>query len=511
MAHLLVRGKYLLNPAAPGEVTQVLEDAAVAVEGATIAAVGDYSTLKHRYPTYRELGSLEQLIIPGLVNAHHHGWGLSSVQQGSLDDALEPYIYDLGMLKSPTNVYLDTVYGNMKLLESGVTTVLHSHYSRTANYEDEVQSTLRAYETSGQRVTLALEVINQHPFAYDDDWFMGHLAKEVRQQVEAVLAARPTMTREAYLNLVERYYREHHQEGAARVNIVYGPINAVWTTPDILEAVGEQVQRGRGLHIHVVETPYQSEYFFKHYGKSNVAWMHELGLLGEQTSFAHAVWTTRADLELMATTGVTVCHNASSNLRFRSGVAPVAFMQAQGVNIGIGIDGSGLNDDDDLIQEMRLVSKLHRPPRLTTPALNSHDIFRMATLGGARATLREPFIGKLEPGRAADIVLVNLHTMTTPYLSPNIHLADAFVYRAKAADVDTVIIDGEVVMEQRHHLRLNKEEIVEQLREAAAQPPTAADRERAALFRGCRPVCVEFLNQYLDQEWQPHYRVNRCG
>lgn len=164
------------------------------------------------------------------------------------------------------------------------------------------------------------------------------------------------------------------------------------------------------------------------------------------------------------------------------------------------MDGSGLNDDDDMIQEMRLASKLHRLLRLTTPCLNSHDILRMATIGGARAALRDAYIGKLEPGRAADVVLVNLHTMMSPYLSPGIHLADAFVYRARATNVDTVIINGEVVMEHRQHLRFNKEDVLAQLREAAAQPPTAQDRERAELYRQCRPVCVEFLNQYLDQE-----------
>jgi len=261
----------------------------------------------------------------------------------------------------------------------------------------------------------------------------------------------------------------------------------------------------------VVETPYQAHYFFKNYGKSNVAWMHELHLLGSQTSFAHAVWTTRSDLELMADTAVTVCHNASSNLRLRSGIAPVAFMKEQGVNVGIGIDGAGLNDDDDMIQELRLVSKLHRLPRLTSPWVSSHDVIRMATTGGARGALREEYIGKLEPGRAADMVLVNLHTMTTPYLSAELNLADAFVYRAKGTDVNTVIIDGEVVMEDHKHLRFNKDEVLEQLHEAALQPPTAKDRERAEMYRQCRPICVEFLNQYLDQEFEPQYQLNRIS
>jgi len=215
--------------------------------------------------------------------------------------------------------------------------------------------------------------------------------------------------------------------------------------------------------------------------------------------------------ELLAETGVTVCHNASSNLRLRSGIAPVAFMHERGVNIGVGTDGGTLNDDDDMVQELRLVSKLHRLPRPTSPWVSPHDVIRMATLNGARATLRTDAIGKLEPGRAADIILVNLQTMTQPYLAPDIHMADAFVYRAKGTDVETVIIDGELVMENRTHLRFNKADLLEQLREAAAQPPTAQDLQRADLFRQCRPVCVEFLNQYLDREVDPQYVLNRMA
>ena len=509
MNQLLVRGKYLLNPAPPGEKTEVLPDAAVAVTGTRIAAVGSYTVLKRHYPDHREVGSNEHLIMPGLVDVHHHGWGLSAVQQGALDDTLEPWIYDLVMLKSPANVYVDTLYGNMKLLESGVTTVLHSHFCRTENYEDEVNATLKAYETSGQRVALALEVMNQHPFAYDDDWFLQQLSADLRKQVAAALNARPPISRDMYMKLVEKYYAERDGEGAAKVKILYGPINSVWTTPDILEAIGEQVQKGRGLHIHVVETPYQAEYFFKNYGKSNVAWLHAMHLLGPRTSFAHAVWTTQDDVALMAETGVTVCHNASSNLRLRSGIAPVAFMKERGVNIGIGTDGGTLNDDDDMVQELRLVSKLHRLPRPPSPWVSPHDVIRMATLNGAQAALQKDSIGKLEPGRAADIILVNLRTMTQPYLAPDIHMADVFVYRAKGTDVETVIIDGELVMENRKHLRFNKEDVLEQLRAAASQPPTAQDLQRADLFRQCRPVCVEFLNQYMDREMAPQYVLNR--
>src|SRR5262249_42004683 len=155
------------------------------------------------------------------------------------------------------------------------------------------------------------------------------------------------------------------------------------------------------------------------YGTSTVEHLDELGILGPDVSLGHAVWLNDRDMEICAATGTSVCHNASSNLRLRVGILPAARMLEQGVNVSIGMDGTTLNDDDDMLQELRLVAKLHRVPRGLehTPCPTSVDVLRMATVNGARSVTMESQIGKLEPGRKADVVLIE-DAFARPYLAP---------------------------------------------------------------------------------------------
>ena len=136
--------------------------------------------------------------------------------------------------------------------------------------------------------------------------------------------------------------------------------------------------------MHCLESPYQREFGFASYGKSTVEHLHELGMLGPDVSLGHAVWLKDRDMEICAETGTSVCHNASSNLRLRVGILPAARMLEKGVNVSIGMDGTTLNDDEDMLQELRLVSKLHRAPRGLeyTACPTPFDVLTMGTVNG---------------------------------------------------------------------------------------------------------------------------------
>ena len=142
-------------------------------------------------------------------------------------------------------------------------------------------------------------------------------------------------------------------------------------------------------------------------------------MLGPDVSLGHAVWLKDRDMEICAETGTSVCHNASSNLRLRVGILPAARMLEKGVNVSIGMDGTTLNDDEDMLQELRLVSKLHRAPRGLeyTACPTPFDVLTMGTVNGARSVTMESEIGKLEPGRKADVVLID-DAFARPYLDP---------------------------------------------------------------------------------------------
>ncbi|MDA1096708.1 MAG: amidohydrolase family protein, partial [Chloroflexi bacterium] len=138
-------------------------------------------------------------------------------------------------------------------------------------------------------------------------------------------------------------------------------------------------------------------------------------------------------------------HNPSSNLRLRSGIAPVLEMLRRGVHVAQGTDSTGINDDDDMLQEMALTMRLHRPPGLEELPISPHQVMHMATLGGARITMFEDSIGALEPGRKADMVLLDWDRVAAPYLDADLDPVEALIARGRARDVQTVIIGGQVV------------------------------------------------------------------
>ena len=160
--------------------------------------------------------------------------------------------------------------------------------------------------------------------------------------------------------------------------------------------------------MHLLETFYQKEYALRTFGKSAVAHLEELQFLGEDVSIAHAVWLTEADIRIVAESGTQVCHNASSNLKLQSGIAPVQPLLAQGATVALGTDSMALNDDDDLFQDMRLVTQLHRNSGIDSTVPTADQVLTMATVNGAKATGFEGEVGRLMPGYRADMVLLRL-------------------------------------------------------------------------------------------------------
>lgn len=164
--------------------------------------------------------------------------------------------------------------------------------------------------------------------------------------------------------------------------------------------------------MHLLETAYQKDYARRRGGGSAVEHIDRFGLLGPLMTLGHGVWLNESDIHRLAETGICICHNCSSNFRLSSGVAALNAFEANGINTAIGIDEAGINDDRDMLQEMRMVLRAHRIPGMEaddvpTPA----QVFRMATSGGAKTTAFGDTIGALEPGRGADLVLIDLYPL----------------------------------------------------------------------------------------------------
>ena len=513
MASSLIRGKHLLSPASSGDTT-VLYDAAVYQEDGVIKDVGPYQSLKEQYRPDAELGGLNYAIIPGLVNSHHHGRGVTTLQMGTCDDCLEMWIL-AGWGRRPYDHYLMTLYTAINMMESGTTTVMYNHpQTATATLKEDVGAVLRGFRDAGMRVAFSSYFRNQNRVVYGDDReFLSGLPADLAEGVSRHLAV-SDMTDDEYFSFFAEVHRQYHADPSGKVRVLLSPSNVQWNSDEFLQRAKEQAARYRtGIHMHLVESSYQKDYGVRTWGKTPVEHLQDLEFLGPELSCAHAVWLTDRDIEILAGAGATVCHNASSNLRLKNGIAPVNPMLAGGVNVAMGTDSTGINDDDDLLQEMRLVSKLHRQPGIGAPAITAEQVLAMATANAAAPTGFGGEIGVLEPGRRADMVLIRLDGLESPYLEPDTPSLDVVLGRAKTRDIAAIIIDGEVLLQDGAHRRVNKEDVGRELREQLSRPLDSGTLETRRMAARLSPYVEEFYRSRSTENGAPavgtpHYVFN---
>ena len=510
MSSSLVRGKYVICRAGTDAYSStVITDGAIFQQDGVIKDVGPYDDLKSQHECEEEIGGRNYIIIPGLVNAHHHGGSGTGFQMWGCDGSLEGGIFG-GWGLRPFDHYLVTLYTALQMIESGTTTVMYNHaQTPVSGLKDDVDEILRAFNDSGMRTAFSIYFRDQNRIVYDDDQrFLATLPSDLAGSVKQDLAA-SNLAADDYFKLFESIHRQYGSDPSGRVRVLLSPANVQWASDGFLLRTKEYAAKYKtGIHIHLVENFYQKEYGLRTWGKTPIAHLNDLEFLGPELSCAHAVWLTDEDLELLAQAGATVCHNASSNLRLKSGIAPVNAMLARGVNVAVGTDSVAINDDDDMLQEMRLVSKLHRQPGIDAPAVSSHQVLQMATINAAAPTFFHDQIGALEKGRRADIVLLNMASIQEPYLDPGIHIVDALLYRGKAQHVDTVIIDGEVVLRDGVFTRISKEDVVKELRDRFSQPLEPSVTETRRMVQQLIPYVKEFYNTWQPADSPPHYVYN---
>jgi len=250
-----------------------------------------------------------------------------------------------------------------------------------------------------------------------------------------------------------------------RIGVWFGPRSLGACSKPLYEKIAEEAaKRKAGVTMHLCEVQEDVAYARRNFKKSPVAFADQVGLLGPRTVLAHAVWLTGRDIATLSKTRTSISHCPWSNTKLASGIARVPEMLKKGVNVALGCDGGPSNNAYDMIREMKLAACIHKV-RLRDPmTMAAETVLEMATVGGARAIGMQDKLGALEPGKLADIVLVNLDSV---HMVPNNNYISDLVYAGSGADVDTVIIDGKIVMEQRTVKTLDEQEIVEQARERA--------------------------------------------
>src|ERR1700757_3605920 len=431
-----------------------ITDGAVLQEDGAIVEVGTYRDLSRRHPNIAVIGSGNEVLLPGFVNGHHH-IGLTPVQLGSPDMPLELW-FVTRLVARRIDLYLDTLYSAFEMIASGITTVQHLHGWLPGGLEAVeagAGDVIRAYQDIGMRVSYSFAFRDQNRLVYHDDKeFTASLPAELQPALQRHFA-RFGLNLADYGALFEQVRAKHH--GKERVKIQLAPANLHWCSDAALEMLADLSARYQApMHMHLVETAYQKEYARRRGGGTALDYIDRFGFLGPRLTLGHGVWLNEADLDRIAATGTHICHNCSSNFRLRSGLAPLNFFEKRGINTAIGLDEAGINDDRDILQEMRMVLRAHRVPGMEDEDVPSTgQVLRMATVGGAATTPYGSDTAPLAVGKAADLVLLYWDKLAYPYLDPETSVLDAVLQRAKTDGVDLVMVAGEMIYEGGHFTR----------------------------------------------------------
>jgi len=432
---------------------EVIENGALVVDGRRLSYVGLASKAPSG-PFDRVIDGSCLIALPGLVNAHCHS--PANLFRGLFSGSpLEIWrIYWRAALRPMTgeDFYASALLGAMEMLKTGATTVLDHFFGNQACRFMGAGEAIRAMRDIGLRHVVALTLSDR---SFEETAPLGETSADLSPEIQRMSQSEARESR-AWLEECEAFIAEYHEP--ERLTICCpGPSAVQRCTDELLRGAAEISRRERlPLHIHLAETKSQKVMGQKLYGASLLQHLESIGVLGPNLSLAHAIWIEKEDVGLFVKSGATAVHNPASNLRLGSGLAPVPQLLAAGAHVALGTDGAASNDGQNMFDAVRLATLIHAPglvdfKKWVTPAL----ALRMATREGARAFGLQA--GMLAPGKLADLVLLR---SDTPAFTPLNNVLHQLALCENGCSVDTVIVDGEVVVESGRLTKMSEEEVL---------------------------------------------------
>jgi 5-methylthioadenosine/S-adenosylhomocysteine deaminase len=411
---------------------RVIDDGTVVIIGDSIAAVGPSAEIAAEYQALHVINAKGKLVLPGFINGHTHV--PMTLFRGLHDDVtLDEWLHKYIFPAEAKNVNEEFVRWGTRLaaaeqIRSGVTTFADMYY-----FEDAVAEETKA---AGMRGVLG------------ETW-IDFPAPDNKNEAET----------SAYTG---RFLKRW--QGDPLIHAAAAPHSIYTCSRKTLEDASRLARKYKApILIHVAEMKKERDDSEKQNAASPVGYLDRIGVLGNDVIAAHCIFVDEADRRILADRHVGCVHNPSSNMMLASGVAPVLDMRAAGVAVGLGTDGpAGSNNDLDLMEEMDLAAKLAKITKMDPRALNARAVVEMSTIEGAKALHMESEIGSLEKGKKADLIVIGLDR---PNAVPMYDVYAQLAYSLKASDVETVVIGGRLVMQERRVLTVNEEQAIARARE----------------------------------------------
>ena len=401
------------------EENRVIEKSNIYIEDGMITHMGDEIVGLEVEDT---IDGSNMAALPGLVNAHTH-MGMSLLRNYADDLPLHQWltekIWPVEANLNGEDIYWGSLLSMAEMIQTGTTTFCDMYF-----FMEEVG---KGAQESGIRAMLTRGIVEDRN---DPD---------------------------RKLNESRDLFNRYHRTSNDRIRVMIAPHAPYTCSPEFLiKAKNLALELGTGIHIHLSETKREVQESYERYGKSPIRHVYDLGVLDVHTLAAHCVHVDQNDIELMVEKGVHPVNNPGSNMKLASGFAPVQAMLEKGLNVSLGTDGASSNNNLSMFKELNLAALINKAVDEDALSVKAEDALRMATINGARGLQWDREVGSLEVGKRADIILVDLDK---PHLTPRHNLISSLAYSTYGSDVNTVIVDGRVLMHNREMKTIDMEKV----------------------------------------------------
>lgn len=454
---ILIENVNIISP----DQDQMLEGQNVIIKGDRIIQVTP-EAIEPEKGTKRISGK-DRLLIPGLISAHGHS--PETFLKGRIEAVpLEFWLFDLfgsSFAFTEREIYLAAMISAIEMLKTGTTGTVDHFWVNGAMNTQSLDAVMSAYRDIGIRAAVA-------PLVEDDHKINEMILKQNPDLEGGVYGTSPPINAKEYLAVLESFFKSWHKSQNGRLSCLAGPSGPQWCSEELMAGSMEIAERfDAGFHMHAEETKLQAISCRQFYGHSAIAHLDKLGVLKERTSLAHCVWIDDNDIELIGQADATVVHNSACNLKLGSGFAPILQLVERGVDVALACDGAASNDNQIMFDVMKVAGLMH-----TVRDTNHHkwlrarQIFKMATINGAKVMRLGGELGIVRPGALADLTLLDLNTPAfVAFNDPVQHL----VYSETGSSVRTVLVGGRVVVDDGKLLMINEGELLGEARELWAR------------------------------------------